>query len=94
MSYEGIGGGIRYFYNRTYGFEVGAQHPIYYDYTSSTGVKYSASSPNTWNVSFIWVPAMNMNITLSYSPSSPTELIAGDSPGRSYTYTLLLDYGL
>lgn len=94
VSYEGIGGGIRYFYNRTYGFEVGVQHPIYYDYRTSGNVSYTATSPNTYQLSFIWVPAMNMNITLSYSPSNPTELVASDSPGRSYTYSLLLDYGL
>jgi len=95
-TYEGIGGGIRYFYNRTYGFEVGVQHPIYYDYTSSTGtgsVAYSISAPNTWNLSLLWIPAMNINIALNYSPSSPAEIRGSDSPGRSYSYSFLIDYG-
>ncbi|HEY1991143.1 MAG TPA: hypothetical protein VGH71_01690, partial [Gammaproteobacteria bacterium] len=92
-SYMGIGGGIRYFYNRTYGFEVGAQHATKWDYTASTGVTYSANAPTTYSLALLWVPAMNINVALNYSPSKPVYILAADRPGNGESWSLLVDYG-
>jgi len=91
--YMGIGAGIRYFYNRTYGFEVGMQHATTWDYTASTGVKYSASAPTTYSLALLWVPAMNINVALNYAPSKPVYLVSTNSPGTGESWSLLVDYG-
>jgi hypothetical protein len=90
---DGFGAGIRYFYNRTYGFEVGVHKDFSYSYWDSSDVKYTVSTPVGWNINFLWVPAMNMNIALTYSRSQPSVIYAADNPGQSYSYSLLLDYG-
>jgi hypothetical protein len=92
-SQEKIGYTIRYFYNRTYGFEVYFNKALHFDYTDPAGVEYSAYAPANWGVSGIWVPAMNINVTLNYTPSKTPVLNAADFKSGGYSWSLTLDYG-
>jgi hypothetical protein len=92
-SQSGIGAGIRYFYNRTYGFEVGVHKSLNYSYWDPSGTKYAVSTPVGWDLVLLWVPAMNININLSYSRSQPNVIYSADNPGQSYSYSLAMNYG-
>jgi hypothetical protein len=95
-SYAGIGGGIRYFYNRTYGFEVGVQHATTWDYTTSVvagSKKFSASAPTTYSLALLWVPAMNINVALNYAPSKGVYLDPANRLGTGESWSLIVDYG-
>lgn len=88
-----IGYTIRYFYNRTYGGSFFVNRTLHYNYTDPTGVKYTAYAPVNWGLQALWVPAMNINVSLSYSPSRTPVLNAADYLSGGYTWTLLIDYG-
>lgn len=90
---ERIGYTIRYFYNRTYGVEFYVNKALHYDYTTNTGVEYAAYAPVNWGLTGIWVPAMNLNLTLSYSPSKTPVLNGADYRSGGYSWSLILDYG-
>jgi hypothetical protein len=92
-SQQKIGYTIRYFYNRTYGFEVYVNKALHYDYTAPTGVKYAAYAPTDWGISGLWAPAMNVNISLNYSPSKTPVLNQADYRSGGYSWSFILDYG-
>ena len=88
-----LGYTIRYFYNRTYGFAFYVNRDLHYDYTTPAGVKYAAYAPTYWGVTALWVPAMNINISLDFSPSRTPVLIPADYQSGVYSWSLIIDYG-
>ncbi|HET7922987.1 MAG TPA: hypothetical protein VFM15_09560 [Gammaproteobacteria bacterium] len=88
-----LGYQIRYFYNRTYGFEFFVNKTLTFDYTDPLGVKYSAYAPVSWGLVGLWAPAMNMNVALSYSPSKTPVLNRANYQSGGYSWNFLLDFG-
>ncbi len=89
-----LGFEVRYFYNRTYGFDAWANKSNGYYFQTAGGTRYDITTHVNWGLSFLWAPAMNMNINLSYSPSHNTAINQANYQGGSYTYSLALDYAL
>lgn len=88
-----LGYQIRYFYNRTYGFEFFVNKTLTFDYTTPAGVEYSAYAPVNWGLTALWVPAMNINVALSYSPSHTPVLNEADYKSGGYSWNFLVDFG-
>jgi hypothetical protein len=87
-----IGYTIRYFYNRTYGFDFRVNNDLNYNYYDPAGVKHEANTHLNWGVGFMWVPAMNMNLRASYNPSHTTVLDPANYQDSGYSWSLSLDY--
>jgi hypothetical protein len=90
---ERIGYTMRYFFNRTYGGEVYINKQLHYDYTTSSGIEYRADAPTRYGVTALWAPAMNINVSASFSPSRTPVLLAADEVGHASSWSVLIDYG-
>jgi hypothetical protein len=86
------GCGMRYIYDRTYGYEISYDRDFHYDYYQG-GVKYAAIIHANPTFSFMWYPSMNFNVNFSYSPSeTKAVLFANDYKSGGYSWSLGLDY--
>src|SRR5690606_11778386 len=72
------GGEIRYFYNRTYGFEIVYRKEFDYDFTTSDGTKRSTFTKDTVSISALFYPAMNFNFRLLYNPRAQNNRVFKD----------------
>lgn len=88
-----IGYTVRYFYNRTYGFDFYVNNDLHYDYTFA-GRKYAADTHVNWAVGFDWVPTMNMNVRASYGPSHTTVLDSANYLDDGYSWSIVMDYAM
>lgn len=66
-----VGANLRYFYKRTYGFEVFSAWTLQYDYKKD-GTTYKLDDVPTFGSYLIWNPAMNVNFNLRISTSQIT----------------------
>lgn len=61
---------LRYYYLRTYGFEVNYQHNLNYSYTTPVGLKRDVKTTDLSRVTLLWTPAMNFNMHVTYNPKT------------------------
>lgn len=62
------GATLRYFYKRTYGFDVYFRDQLKYEYTTPGGLKRDTYSKADYGVTALWYPAMNVDLWLRWSP--------------------------
>jgi hypothetical protein len=84
----------RYYFNRTYGFDLWANKSNGYYFKDVAGVQHDVLTHVNYGLTLLWAPAMNMNIGLSYSPNHSTVINPANYTTGGYTYSLNLDYGL
>lgn len=90
-----LGGSVRYYYNRTYGFEFYLRNDLTYDYTDGAGTDYEVETPGmVWGLTGLWTPAMNFNVHLQYRPSYVYALdpAVADANDEGYIYSLGIEY--
>ena len=63
-----LGGYVRYFYNRTYGFYATTWKDLEYDYTTPAGVKRGTYQKVNYAFTLLWNPAMNFSTHLVIQP--------------------------
>jgi hypothetical protein len=78
-----IGATFRYFFKRTYGFEVSWYRDIKYEYTSPAGVTTDFGNRVGKGVTFLWNPAMNVSIHLDINPTIKSRNFAGQESSSS-----------
>lgn len=61
---------LRYYYLRTYGFEVNYQHNLNYSYTTPAGLKRDIKTTDLSRITLLWTPAMNFNMHVTYNPKT------------------------
>jgi hypothetical protein len=61
---------LRYYYLRTYGFEVNYQHNLNYSYKAPTGLKRDVKTTDLARMTLLWTPAMNVNLHVTYNPKT------------------------
>lgn len=62
------GAAVRYFYQRTYGFEVFYYNNIDYTYSDPRGIETDAYTRSKYGITLLWYPAMNFTTHLQISP--------------------------
>jgi hypothetical protein len=70
----GIGARFRFFYDRTYGIEAGANKRTKYDFTDVNGVVHDIPSDMGWGLRLIYRPAMNFAWELAWANSQAAVL--------------------
>ena len=85
-----LGGYLRYFYNRTYGFYTTLWKDMNYDFTNAAGVKRGTYQKPNMSITLLWNPAMNFSTHFVYNPrvqnrvfDDQKDLYRGD--GNSYS---------
>lgn len=63
-----LGASLRYFWRRTYGFEVYYRDNLTYEYTTPTGLVRDTKSDAYYGITGYWNPAMNFSVHLRYNP--------------------------
>lgn len=90
------GAEIRYFYNRTYGFEIVYRNELDYWFRGADGIKRDTFTKDTWNISALFYPAMNFNFRLLYNPRAQNNRVFKDERdlyvGGGHSYTLQVEY--
>jgi lipopolysaccharide assembly outer membrane protein LptD (OstA) len=82
-----FGATYRYFYKRTYGFEVTWYRDIKYEYTSPAGVTTDFGNKVGSRVTGLWNPAMNVSIHLDINLKSTNRTFAGlESSSSSWQF--------
>ncbi len=61
---------LRYFYNRTYGFEANYRHNFDYWYKTPGGTQRDVKMTNLFQMVLLWNPAMNFSTHLTYNPKT------------------------
>jgi hypothetical protein len=95
---NGAGLYLRYFYNRTYGFQASWYHDFKYEYTDALGRSQEFGKANSKNLVALWNPAMNVSVHLSYNPNSTSAVfrdpVTGIAPkaNTSSSWDLGLEY--
>jgi hypothetical protein len=64
---DNVGLYLRYYYMRTYGFQVSWYHDFKYEYKSPAGVTSDFGHTNGSNIVLLWSPAMNFSVHLNYN---------------------------
>jgi hypothetical protein len=59
---------LRYFFQRTYGFEAFYYNNIDYTYTDPAGNEHDARTSSNYGITFLWYPAMNFTTHLQINP--------------------------
>jgi len=72
-----IGATFRYFYQRTYGFEVAVYRDTKYEYTSPAGVTTDFGNKVGKRVTLLWNPAMNVSFHFDFNLKSKNRTFAG-----------------
>jgi len=66
-----VGGAyLRYYYVRTYGFEVNWQHNFNYSYTAAGAATRDVKTTDLFRMTLLWTPAMNFNTHLTFQPKT------------------------
>ena len=82
--YDQVGFDVRYFYKRTYGFDLGWYTMIDYTYTTPEGVeRQTEGDKNIYGLTLLWNPAMNVSLHLQFSPRS-TNIVFRDDQRAVY----------
>ncbi len=68
--HDSMGAIVRYFYNRTYGFEANYRHHFDYSYKTPAGVDRDVKTTDQFTISGLWNPAMNFSVHLNYNPKT------------------------
>lgn len=63
-----LGASIRYFYERTYGFEAYWRTNLNYKYHTADGVTRDTYTKDAYGMTFYWNPAMNFSTHLYWTP--------------------------
>ena len=71
---SGIGGAVRYQYDRTWGVNLGLSKPMSRTFLDASGVDHQIPSDPSWNLLFIYRPAMNFAWELGFSNAQATVL--------------------
>lgn len=90
-----LGGSFRYYWNRTYGFEVYARKDLTYDYTEGSGVSHEIEVPSlVYGMTALWTPAMNFNFHLTFRPTFAYAIDPAIANARDdgYTYSIGIEY--
>jgi hypothetical protein len=90
-----LGGYLRYFYQRTYGFYTTVWKDINYDYTNSAGVKRGTYQKPNFSITGLWNPAMNVSVHLTFNPRVQNRVFEDDRAnylGNGRTYNLGVEY--
>jgi len=89
---------IRYFFNRTYGFQASYSHDFHYKYTSPRGVTSDFGKNNNKNIALLWNPAMNVSFHAVFNPNSQNAVYTeaststGPSPNTSSSWSVGMEY--
>jgi hypothetical protein len=90
---------LRYFYQRTYGFQASWYHDFKYEYKTTTGNTVDFGSTNGSTLTLLWNPAMNVSFHFTYNfpqtsavytESSSTS--TPPSPNRTSSWNLGIEY--
>jgi hypothetical protein len=90
-----LGGYVRYFYNRTYGFYATLWKDIDYDYTNAAGVKRGTYQKPNMQLTLLWNPAMNFSTHLQYNPRVQNRVFEDQKDrylGEGHSYQLGFEY--
>ena len=82
----------RWYYNRTWGFDLAVNRDMSFTYTTSAGVEMDVGKVTAWSIEFLYSPAMNIDVGLTYSPSKSNYILPADVATGGYSYSLLIDY--
>jgi hypothetical protein len=63
-----LGASFRYFYQRTYAFEVYLRDHLTYEYTEPNGNERDTFSKEDYGMTAYWYPAMNVNLWINWMP--------------------------
>jgi hypothetical protein len=90
---------LRYFFQRTYGFQFSTYKDFNYKYTSPLGRESDFGKTHGTNFVLLWNPAMNFSVHMNYSPNQTsavyTEGTTGTTPpstSTSSSYNLGMEY--
>ncbi len=89
------GGLVRYYYNRTYGFQAQWQKDLKYDFTNAAGLKRGTYTKPTMSVTALWAPAMNVSVYVAYTPRVQNRVFADQENrylGAGKSYNLAMEY--
>lgn len=84
-----LGGYLRYFYNRTYGFYTTIWKDMTYEYTNPAGVTRDTYQKLNYAITLLWNPAMNFSTHLQIQPRVQNRVFDDErnrylGQGRSY----------
>ncbi|MGO1500867.1 MAG: hypothetical protein ACTHWH_06240 [Marinobacter sp.] len=86
---------LRYFYDRTYGFEIYYRDDINYDYTTQTGEKRGTFSKADYGLTALWYPAMNVDFYLRWVPRDDNTVFEDEREkytDKASSYILGMEY--
>jgi hypothetical protein len=90
-----LGGYVRYFYQRTYGFYATMWKDLKYDYTTPAGVKRGTYQKLNYSITFLWNPAMNFSTHLVWTPRTQNRVFDDQKDlyqGKGSSYSLGFEY--
>lgn len=90
-----LGGYLRYFYNRTYGFYTTVWKDLEYDYTNAAGVKRGTYQKLNYAITLLWNPAMNFSTHLVIQPRTQNRVFDDEREryqGNGRSYSLGFEY--
>lgn len=90
-----LGGYVRYFFNRTYGFYATAWKDMDYEYTNAAGLTRSTYQKMNYAFTLLWNPAMNFSTHLVISPRGQNRVFDDERDrylGGGKSYSLGFEY--
>jgi len=91
-----LGGYVRYFYNRTYGFYATYWRDMDYTFTNAAGVtRDTYQKYDNYAITFLWNPAMNFSVHLVWNPRTQNRVFSDQKElyqGSGKSMTLGMEY--
>lgn len=90
-----LGGYLRYFYKRTYGFYTTMWKDLEYEYTTPAGVTRDTYQKVNYAITLLWNPAMNFSTHLQFNPRVQNRVFDDQRNlylGQGRTYQLGFEY--
>ena len=90
-----LGGYVRYFWNRTYGFYATYWKDLEYEYTTPAGVTRDTYQKDNYAITLLWDPAMNFSTHLVIQPRTQNRVFDDERnryQGDGNSYSLGFEY--